>query len=88
MFVYTASSTLDIMDSKPLEIRKRYRYDKKNIAKLADSNESNDRDIDDDYLQFLNKRYRFDKRYRYDKKRSNFDNNNKRYHFDKRYRFD
>lgn len=86
LFVCTENSPLN-MDSNSLDLNKRYRFDKKDIATSIDSSESNDVDNDDGRMLLLNKRYRLDKRYRFDK-RSNYDGINKRYRLDKRYRFD
>lgn len=74
-------------DSTSLDLNKRYRYDKKDLSTLLDSDDSNDLNTDDGHILGLNKRYRFDKRYRYDR-RSNNNEINKRYRFDKRYRYD
>ena len=72
-----------------IDLTKRYRLDKKDLAADLESNESNDHDEDnDDQLLAMNKRYRFDKRYRLDKKEVNSDRLNKRYRLGKRYRFD
>ncbi len=75
------------MEANSLDVSKRYRLDKKDVATSIDSNESNDHDNDEAHSLAFNKRYRLDKRYRYDK-RSDFDGINKRYRLDKRYRFD
>jgi len=87
LFVSAESSTVNT-DSNSLDLNKRYRFDKKDLTTSIDSSESNDLNDDSGYSALLNKRYRFDKRYRYDKKRSDFDGINKRYRFDKRYRYD